>query len=111
MNYYLSTEKDLTHSEFKWYKKNKKFPIPGQYLIYTENKDKIKYDIIDVVIYTRDYTMMQEFVKDNKSAIDTNNYDEFFWIRLDDESEITFLILCNNPKIIKGIFGFNLNRI
>ena len=40
MNYYLSTEKDLTHSEFKWYKKNKKFPIPGQYLIYTENKDK-----------------------------------------------------------------------
>ena len=104
MNYYLSTDKDTTNSEWKWdltfckriYRKKKKYPIPGQYLI---DKDKIKYNIIDVVVYTDEFTMINDYGKDygKKRSVDETNYDMCFWNRLsdDDNCHITFLVCCN----------------
>jgi hypothetical protein len=101
--FYIS-EDISEYTEWKWYKRKGKYnkgivPKIGQYLI---NDDGIKYDIKNVVIYTNEFTMIQDYGKEygEKSSIDETDYDECFWNRLSDEPSchITFLICCNKSK-------------
>ena len=96
--YYISEEVD-NYNEWKWYKKKKKQPKRGQYLI---TEDKEKYDILDVVVYTNEFTMINDYGKGygKKRSIDETNYDMCFWNRLSDDKDchITFLICCNKSK-------------
>lgn len=93
--WYISEELS-EYSEWKWSKKKKKQPKRGQYLI---TEDKEKYDIVDVVIYTNEFTMINDYGKDygKKSSIDETNYDMCFWNRLSDNKDchIIFLVCCN----------------
>jgi hypothetical protein len=91
--WYIS-EESSEYSEWKWRKK--KQPKRGQYLI---TEDKEKYDIVDVVVYTNEFTMIDDYGKDygKKRSIDETNYDMCFWNRLSDDKDchIIFLVCCN----------------
>ena len=93
--WYISEELS-EYSEWKWSKKKKKQPKRGQYLI---TEDKEKYDIVDVVVYTNEFTMINDYGKDygKKRSIDETNYDMCFWNRLSDDKDchIIFLVCCN----------------
>ncbi len=95
-NVYLSTEVG-EYTEWRWKKQN--VPKPGQYLI---NEEGIKYDIIDVVIYTNEFTMIWDYGKryGEKLSIDETKYDECFWNRLSDDVDchIVFFVCCNKSK-------------
>ena len=97
-NFYISVDKS-EYSEWKWWKKKKQTPKPGQYLITDDNQ---KYDIIDVVIYTSEFTMINDYGKayGKKRSIDETKYDDCFWIRLSDNKDchITFLVCCNKSN-------------
>ena len=94
---YLSDETG-DYVEWKWHKPNR-VPKPGQWLI---SEDKVKYDIKDVVIYTNEFTMINDYGKSygHKSSINENNYDNCFWNRLNDNKDchIVFLVCCNKSE-------------
>lgn len=107
------TSEEFGEGEWKWrlksiysllgifspFYKKKVEPKRGQYLI---TEDKEKYNIIDVVIYTNEFTMIRDYGKSygDKSSIDETKYDMCFWNRLSDDKDchIIFLICCNKSK-------------
>jgi len=101
--FYISDEIG-EYTEWKWYKRKGKYnkgtvPKKGQYLI---DEDGDKYDIKNVVIYTNEITMIQDYGKSygKKRSINENDYDNCVWNRLSDEPDchITFLICCDKSK-------------
>jgi hypothetical protein len=96
-NVYLSEE----IGEYKeWNYKKQRVPKKGQYLI--DPEDKTKYTIKEVVIYTDEFTMINDYSKSwgKKKAIDETKYDNCFWNRLSDRPEchISFLVCCDRDK-------------
>lgn len=84
----------------QWRYEKQEVPKKGYWLIDPESN--LKYDIKEVVIYTNEFTMINDYGKryGHKRAIDETNYDNCFWNRLSDEPEchISFLVCCDRAK-------------